>query len=102
MDTSKDRVFIEETFTKAMAHSLGVCLPSETIKETFIAYALSRLQLTNSGVGKGGRKLDEQYVYDCIPVFMDWLYAHSSEDEVYVKRHMPGTATSKLLEKSNG
>ena len=88
MDTLKDREFIDETFTKVMAHSLMVSLPSKTVIYTFIAYALSRLQLTNSGVGKGGRKLDEQYVYDCIPVFMDWLHAHSKEDEVYVKRHM--------------
>ena len=98
MDTSQYRDFIEEEFTKAMAHSLMVSLPRKSVVDLFIAYVISTLQLTKSGIAKGGRKLDEQYVRDCIPLFMEYLKSHSKEEELVTERYLPGRPYSRKFE----
>ena len=95
MDTSQYRNFIEEEFTKAMAHSLMVSLPRKSVVDLFIAYVISTLQLTKSGIAKGGRELDGQFVRDCIPLFMEYLKSHSKEEELLTKRYLPGRPYSR-------
>ena len=102
MDTSQYRNFIEEEFTKAMAHSLMVSLPSKSVVDLFTAYVISTLQLTKSGIAKGGRGLDEQYVRDCIPLFMEYLKSHSREEELVTERYLPGRPYAKNFETTVG
>ena len=102
MDTSQYRDFIEEEFTKAMAHSLMVSLPSKSVVDLFTAYVISTLQLTKSGIAKGGRELDEQYVRDCIPLFMEYLKSHSREEELVTERYLPGRPYAKNFETAVG
>ena len=98
MDTSQYRNFIEEEFTKAMAHSLMVSLPRKSVVDLFTAYVISSLQLTKSGIAKGGRELDGQYVRDCIPLFMEYLKSHSKEEELVTERYLPERPYSREFE----
>mgnify|MGYP003125902851 FL=1 len=71
MNTKEERYLISETFIRAFSVSLQTLVPEDSVQEFFVAFVLSRLRIdkeTDSSL-----ELNEQFVYDCIPRFINWL-----------------------------
>mgnify|MGYP001480778683 CR=1 FL=1 len=71
MDTEEERFLISETFIRAFSVSLQTAVPEERVQEFFIAFVLSRLRIDKET--DETLELNEQFVYDCIPRFLNWL-----------------------------
>jgi len=80
MNTEEERDLILETFIRAFSVSLQTLVPEKPVQELFISFVLSRLIIDEDK--DPTLKLDEQFVYDCIPIFIDWLHT------AYVEQHM--------------
>ena len=75
MDTTVYRVLISETFTKCFAVSLQTEIPKDYVEELFISFVLSKF-FNERKVKTGGlefKGLDERFIYNCVPKFLNWL-----------------------------
>ena len=78
MDTTVYRVLISETFTKCFAVSLQTEIPKDYVEELFISFVLSKFfnERKERNVKTGGlefKGLDERFIYNCVPKFLNWL-----------------------------
>jgi len=71
MNTEEERDLILETFIRAFSVSLQTLVPEKPVQELFIAFVLSRFQIDKET--DDTLELNEQFIYDCIPRFLNWL-----------------------------
>jgi|TARA_R110000824_G_scaffold5865_6_gene26856 hypothetical protein len=71
MNTEEERYLISETFIRAFSVSLQTLVPEDSVQEFFVAFVLSRLRIDKET--DKTLELNEQFVYDCIPRFINWL-----------------------------
>ena len=79
MDTEEERYLISETFIRAFSVSLQTLVPEDPVQELFIAFVLSRLKIDKET--DETLELNERFIYDCIPRFLNWLntIAHTAQ-----------------------
>lgn len=63
-------ILIEDALCKAFVLSLGTKLPSERALRNFISWI-------NLQSKKDQKELNESYVYNCIPRYIDFLFSKS-------------------------
>ena len=81
MDTTEYRALISETFTKCFAVSLQTETPRDYVEELFISFVLSALFSEKRKPSTG--KLDERFIYECIPKFINWLTLLAADKPSY-------------------
>ncbi len=78
MDTSNERMLIEDAFAQAFASSLQVNLPDQDVVEHFVSFVISeffneRKIRSIKTRGLESKTLDERFIYSCIPLFINYL-----------------------------